>query len=262
MRVVPRPIVISDPAGTLGARRTTNTDVNSFLTRIPRRGVLPAVLALSLVLVGARPAWAHVEASAEGAQAGTGPVTVAFLAEAESATAGLVSAKTQLPEGVLPEWVSLASGPAGWTLAPTTDGYEIGGPDIGPGVDLEYAVTIGQLPPDTTELPFKTLLRYSDGREDAWIELPSASNPQPEKPAPTIAVASAPPGTTTAPGPPSAAASDVTSAAPTEAEDQAAPSSSQDDGTSTTGLVAATAVVMAALAGGVWFWRTRASRNP
>ena len=237
--------------------------VDSLLTRIPRRGVLPAVLALILLIVGAGPAWAHVEATAEGAQAGTGPVTVAFLAEAESTTAGIVSVKTQLLEGVLPEWVSLASGPAGWTLATTADGYEIGGPDIGPGVDLEFAITIGQLPPDITELPFKTLLRYSDGREDAWIELPSASNPQPERPAPTIAVAPAPPGTTTAPSSPSAPASDVTSAAPTETEtDQGAQASTQDDGTFSTGLVAVIAVVLAALAGGFWFWRARASRNP
>ena len=43
--------------------------------------------------MGLAPASAHVEASAEGAQAGTGPVTVAFVAEAESATAGIVGVK-------------------------------------------------------------------------------------------------------------------------------------------------------------------------
>ena len=237
--------------------------MDNLITRSSRRVAVTTAVALGLVLVGAGPASAHVEATAEGAQAGTGPVTVTFSAAAESTSAGIVSVKTQLPEGVLPEWVSLASGPAGWTLAPTADGYEIGGPDIGPGVDLEFAVTIGKLPLDITELPFKTLVRYSDGREDAWIELPSASNPEPEMPAPTIAVAPAPPGTTTGPSSSSAAASDATSApVPAGAEpDEAAQSLTQDDGTFPSGLVVVMALVLAALAAAAWFWRSRRPRS-
>ena len=65
-----------------------------------------------------------------------------------------------------------------------------GGDDIGPGVDLEYGITVEQLPRESTELPLRTLLRYSDGREDAWIELPTDANPDPEQPAPTITVGS------------------------------------------------------------------------
>ncbi len=220
------------------------------------------VIVLSFVLAGAGPASAHVEASAQGAQAGAGPVTVAFLAEAESTTAGILGAKTQLPATVLPEWVSLASGPAGWTLSATPDGYEVGGPDIGPGVDLEFSITIGQLPRDITELPLKTLLRYSDGREDAWIELPTPDNPQPENPAPIIAVAPAAPEATTpvpstsAPSPPSA---DSTPSA--EPQGEAAQSSTEDDSTTTGLIVVIVILVAAALAAGLWFWRSRASRG-
>lgn len=72
----------------------------------------------------------------------TSPITVT--AEAESSTADITSAKTQLPEGILPEWVSLASGPPGWALTPTKDGYEVGGPALEPRQDAVFSITIGQ----------------------------------------------------------------------------------------------------------------------
>lgn len=56
---------------------------------------------------------------------------------------------------------------AGWTLLPTPDGFLLGGPASGPGLDVEYSMTITRLPADSTELAFPTLQRYSDGREDA-----------------------------------------------------------------------------------------------
>ena len=219
---------------------------------------------LGLLFVGLAPASAHVEAAAEGAQAGTGPVTVSFLAEAESTTAGIVGVKTQLPSGIPPASVSLASGPPGWALTATPDGYQVSGPDIGPGVDLEYGITIEMLPRDTTELPFKTLLRYSDGREDAWIELPTDANPDPEQPAPAITVAPAPPApTTTAPSSPAAtttagspsAGADTPSAAPQEA----AAATAEDSSSATGWIVAGVVVVALALTGLLWFGRRRAS---
>lgn len=205
-----------------------------------------------------------MEATAEGAQAGTGPVTVAFLAEAESTTAGIVSAKVQLPAGLSPQSATLAAAPGGWALTPTSDGYEVAGPDIGPGVDLEYSVTIDRLPADATEFPFKTLLRYSDGVEDAWIELPTADNPEPENPAPTITVAPAPPGAASSSAPPSGSTGSSSPAAESSpSETQAVdsePAASVDDTGTSTGLVVAVAVVAAAaVAGGFWFWRSRKS---
>lgn len=218
-----------------------------------------ALAVFVVVLAGAGPAAAHVEASAEGAQAGTGPVVVDFLAEAESTTAGIVGVKVQLPAGISPDDVALAEGPTGWTLTPTADGYEASGPNIGPGVDLEYSITIAQLPPDATELPFKTLLRYSDGREDAWIELPTEGNPNPEQPAPTITVAPAPPAATTAPSSaaptPSADSPSNPSAEPVEAAETSA-----GDGGSTWWIVVVAIAAIAVLAGALWFWRSRSSR--
>lgn len=56
-----------------------------------------AVSTFGLLLVGHAPASTHLEATAEGAQAGTGPVPASGFAEAESTTPGIVGVKTQLP---------------------------------------------------------------------------------------------------------------------------------------------------------------------
>jgi hypothetical protein len=215
--------------------------------------LLPA--AFGLVLAAAAPASAHVEVTAEGAQAGTGPVTLNFSAESESATSGIASLKTQLPAGITAAGITLASGPTGWVLTPTADGYEIGGPPLEPGADAVYAVTVPQLPADATELVFPTLQRYADGDEDAWIEPVVDGAPEPEKPAPTLAVAPAPPqATTTAPS--SAAPSSEAAAPGTTA--QAATADADDDG-SDAGTIAIVAGVLAvgAIAGAAWWWRSR-----
>jgi hypothetical protein len=52
-----------------------------------------------LTLATAGTADAYIEVHAEGAQAGTGPVTLSFSAESESPTVGIVGVKTQLPAG-------------------------------------------------------------------------------------------------------------------------------------------------------------------
>lgn len=234
------------------------------LRRLGRRTALSGILVLGSVIAGTGSAGAHVEATAEGATAGTGPVTVDFFAEAESTTAGIVGVKVQLPTGITPGSVSLASGPSGWTLTPTADGYEAGGPDIGPGVDLEYGITVAQLPRDATELPFKLLLRYSDGQEDAWIELPSDSNPEPANPAPVVTVAPAPPVATSAPPSstaPSATAAPTATATPSSAATDGAESSDEDGSLSTGAVIGIVAVVLAALGGAAWFWRNRSSRR-
>lgn len=217
-----------------------------------------AALAAGLLLLGAAPASAHVEATADdGAQAGDGPVTVAFVAEAESSTAGIASTKTQLPAGVLPEWVSLAAGPPGWTLITTADGYEVGGAALAPGTNAEYTVSIGQLPADRTELTFKTLVRYTDGQEDAWIEDPTPGNPEPQHPAPVVTVApAAAPAATTAPS--SAPASSVpASSAPATPTTSAQAETASDDGTPGWAIALGVLAVALVLVGGLWVWRMR-----
>jgi Domain of unkown function (DUF1775) len=217
---------------------------------------------VGLLLISAGPAAAHIEVSAEGAQAGTGPVTLSFMAESESPSAGIVGVKTQLPAGITPADVSLAAGPEGWALTPTADGFELGGPALAPGLDAEYSVTVAQLPIDTTELAFPTLQRYSDGREDAWIEPVTDAVPDPDKPAPVLTVAPAPPGATTA-ATPSPTATDTATATPTTPTDTQTDEASDatDDGSSlaTIALIAGTLAVLGVAAGG-WFWRARRRR--
>lgn len=227
-----------------------------------RRVLLPMTAVLAFVVLGAAPASAHVEASSPGAQAGAGPVVVAFTVEAESPTAGITGVKTQLPAGLAPSSVSLASGPDGWVLSPTNDGYEIAGPAIATGVDAEFGITITQLPVDAAaQVPFKTLVRYSDGSEDAWIELPTADNPEPESPAPAIAVA---PAAVPAPSPAqtSATPSPSATAEPSaDAEVTAKPAAATDEESPSTGWVIGAIVAVAALAGAaLWFRRRQSGR--
>jgi Domain of unkown function (DUF1775) len=226
----------------------------------PRRSLATGVLAAALLAAGTGTAAAHVEVSASGATAGAGPVTVTFSAESESTSAGIAAMRTRLPEGITPADVSLASGPAGWALTPTADGFEVGGPALPAGEDAEYAITVARLPAGVTELAFPTLQRYADGREDAWIERPPAGAPEPESPAPVLTVA---PG---APAPATAPATGTTTSSATSARETAATATTpaaeeEDDGGVAAGwLVGLGVLVVAAVAGGLWVRRSRAGR--
>jgi cell division septation protein DedD len=233
-------------------------DVPHLLAQ-PTRLAVAVLLAACLLLVGARPAAAHVEATVSpGAQAGAGPVTVAFAAEAESPSAGIASVKTQLPAGMPPQDVSLATGPSGWALTPTPDGFEVGGAPLQPGTDADFSVSIRQLPADRTELPFKTLVRYTDGSEDAWIEEPTPGNPEPENPAPVITVApAAAPTSTAAPSSTPATSSPATSTPATTPQAQ----ESDDEGTPTWLIVLGVLAAVAVLAGGLFLARRSRTRT-
>jgi cell division septation protein DedD len=233
-------------------------DVPHLLAQ-PTRLAVAVLLAACLLLVGARPAAAHVEATVSpGAQAGAGPVTVAFAAEAESPSAGIASVKTQLPAGMPPQDVSLATGPSGWALTPTPDGFEVGGAPLQPGTDADFSVSIRQLPADRTELPLKTLVRYTDGTEDAWIEEPTPNNPDPENPAPIITVApAAAPTSAAAPSPTPATSSAATSAPATTPQAQ----ESDNEGTPTWLIVLGVLAAVAVLAGGLFLARRTRTRT-
>jgi uncharacterized protein YcnI len=198
-------------------------------------------------------AQAHIEVSAQSAQAGAGPVVVEFSAESESQTAGITGVKTQLPAGITPDQVSLAAGPSGWVLQPTADGFQIAGPAVPAGTDASYSITIAQLPATSTELVFKTLQRYADGREDAWIEEATDAVPDPAMPAPVLFVtpadpASSPTASRAAAPPTSSTPTPVATAPATSAADQ------RDDNSAlvAVGVVLALGVGAAAVAR-LWF---------
>jgi uncharacterized protein YcnI len=222
---------------------------------VPRRILTSGLLVVVLLAAGTGTAAAHVEVDAPGAVAGTGPVTITFTAESES-SAGITAMRTQLPAGITPTDVSLATGPAGWALTPTADGFEVAGPALPSGEDAEYAVAVARLPAGVTELVFPTVQRYADGSEDAWIERAVSGAPEPERPAPVLAVAPGAPAPATA-APPTPAPGSTTSAAPAPATTPAS-APAADDGVSGAWLVGGGVLLVAAVVAGLWLRRSRA----
>ena len=220
-----------------------------------RRTLATVLMGAVLLAAGTGTAAAHVEVSAEGAVAGTGPVTLAFSAASEAAS-GITAMRTQLPDGIQPADVTLAAGPPGWVLTPTAEGFDVGGPALPVGADAEYAVTLATLPPGVTELAFPTVQVYADGTEHAWIEQEVPGGPEPELPAPVLTVApGAPAPTTAAP----ATAMESTPAAPTASVPASA--AEADEGSGSGWLAAAAGVAaLAAVAGGLLHRRSRAGR--
>jgi uncharacterized protein YcnI len=142
--------------------------------------------ALILGATVATPAWAHVEVSADRPQAGARNVTLTFKGEAESRTAGITSERVVLPAGITPQDATLVRAPAGWKLAATQDGFTVAGRALPVGDDATFSVTIAQLPTDATELAFKTVETYADGKVSRWIEVPTAGDTEPDNPAPVL----------------------------------------------------------------------------
>ncbi|WP_433044417.1 DUF1775 domain-containing protein [Dactylosporangium sp. CS-033363] len=219
-------------------------------------GTLAATAAVSAaVLAGtALPASAHVAVKADKAQAGATDVTITFSAEAESSKAGIASVKVALPAGIAPADVSLASGPSGWALAADADGFTVSGTALATKKDAEYAVKVAKLPADATELAFKTLVTYTDGKVDRWIDAAGTDNPAPvlklapAAQAPTSAVSTVAP-TSEAAVPTTAAAAPVTTAADA-ANDEA-------DSSATPWIVLAVVVVVGLLAVLFFRWRRK-----
>ncbi|MEV7216384.1 DUF1775 domain-containing protein [Kitasatospora cineracea] len=208
---------------------------------IRHRRAVP-LLALGLVLGAAGTAAAHVEVGSPTAQALAVDAEVAFSAEGESSTAGIADVKVVLPAGLTPADLTLVKAPSGWALTRTAEGFTVAGPALAPGAAADWTVRFRQLP-DAASLVFKTLVDYSDGRTDRWIELPQGGA-EPQHPAPVLALAPAAPGaralptdgvTLSASVSPSVSPSPASaSAAPTVAAGAAA---GGEDGGGTTALV-------------------------
>jgi len=135
--------------------------------------------ALGGVLLLAAPAAAHTEIQLDNPTAGATNVTMSVSAEAESDKAGIASVAVQLPSGLTPSQISLVSAPAGWTLAPTADGYQVSGAALKTGVAADYQIKIAKLPDTPGVLTFKTVVTYANGDVDSWIGAPDATNPAP-----------------------------------------------------------------------------------
>jgi uncharacterized protein YcnI len=157
------------------------------VSRTCARGVAIGLAALALTAIAA-PALAHTEATIDNPQAGATNVVLTLDAQAESTSAGITSLDVTLPDGVTPAQVSIKAGPNGWTFTRTTQGFTVAGTALPVGTDARAALQIAQLPATATTLAFKTLVNYSDGAVDRWIEVPSTAAPNPPNPAPTVSL--------------------------------------------------------------------------
>ncbi|GAA4992524.1 DUF1775 domain-containing protein [Kitasatospora paranensis] len=233
-----------------------------------------AALAGALALAG--PAFAHVEVESATPQALAVDAVVSFNAEGESPTAGIKQVRVVLPAGLTSGDVSLVDAPKGWQLSAASDGYQVAGPALAPGKSAVYKIKVRQLP-DAKQLVFKSVVTYSDGQVDRWIELPQGGT-EPEHPASVLKLTAAAPGAkplpsggaaSPAPASPAASSSAPAAAAPVpdpSSAPAAAPSASPATGTasSSSGSAAATVAVVGLLVvaiAGVIVWRRRAARG-
>lgn len=140
-------------------------------TRLVRTAMVLAGAGLGLVLAG--PAGAHVEVSAEGAEPGDRDVVLIFTGQSESDTAGVVSLRVVLPDGIAAGEVSLVDAPPGWQLGVDEDpaGFTVAGPELPVGEAATVSVRVAQLPADAAVLEFRSLQTYADGRVDRFIDL-------------------------------------------------------------------------------------------
>lgn len=227
--------------------------------RAGRRAALAGAAALTTTLVLAAPAAAHAEVEADRPQALAQNVTLSFVSEAESDSAGFNKLRIVLPEGIAPGDVTLDEAPKGWKLTAADDGYTVGGPALKAGVDAEHKIKVRQLP-DTKELVFKTVETYGDGKISRWIELPTGGE-EPEEPAPVLKLKAAAPGAKPVnPSPTPSATPSTAETTPTATASQPDASASaadtaadEDDGMSSGALIGVIVVVLLVLGGGAWW---------
>lgn len=164
----------------------------------PRLAAVAGLAAAASLAVGA-PALAHTQASIDNPQAGAGNVVLTLNAEAESTTAGIKSLEVTLPAGIQPAQVSLTDAPGGWMFTRTAQGFTVAGSALAVGTPAKTSLRIAQLPATAQVLAFRTLVTYSDGKVDRWIEVPSTAAPDPPDPAPTVSLKPAAAAATSAP---------------------------------------------------------------
>ncbi|WP_329273308.1 DUF1775 domain-containing protein [Streptomyces pseudovenezuelae] len=168
-------------------------------TRAAGRPAAAGAAALTAVLTLADPASAHAEVEADIPRALARNLTLPFVSEAESDSAGFQRVRVVLPDGIAPGDVTLADAPRGWKRKATSDGYTVVGPALNTGTDAEHKVRIRRLP-DARQLVFKTVETYADGEISRWIELPTGGA-APEQLAPVLEVQGATEAAATSAGP-------------------------------------------------------------
>lgn len=213
-----------------------------------RAGLLTIVGTAAVVLGLAAPAAAHVEVSADKTQAGATIVTVTFSAESERDNAGISAVEVVRPTGLPAGSVTAGELPSGWALTTTSTGVRVSGKALAAGMDADFSLKLSQLPTDQSALVLKTLVSYSDGAVDRWIEIPVAGQPEPPYPAPIIELTGA---VSPAPSPSVATPSTAPTTGAASSSPAAAPETDKDGGN--TGLWVGVGAAVLLGAGGVLY---------
>jgi len=155
--------------------------------KLQRIAAVAAGAALAVGLL-AGPAWAHVQVTATPGSPGATNATLRITAAGESGTAGTSRLDVVADPAIPADQVTLASGPAGWTLTPgsaSDGGFTLSGPALAKGVEADVTLTVKQLP-NAPQVTFKVVQTYSDGQVVRWIELPGPDGAEPDNPAPIV----------------------------------------------------------------------------
>jgi hypothetical protein len=188
-------------------------------SRSVTRVAVVAAASLFAVLVTGAPALAHTKVTIDNPQAGAVNVKVSLVAEAENPAAGIALVRVVMPDGVDPATVRLVTGPPTWRLVPDGTAVSTAGQPLPKRTDAKIVFELPEIPRAAKSLAFKTVVTYTDGKSDRWIELPTSDNPNPDHPAPVVNLkAAAPlPSPTLQPSVPSEEPAPPTSEAPTTA---------------------------------------------
>jgi uncharacterized protein YcnI len=173
-----------------------------------RRAATVTALTASAVLAAAGAAFAHVtvhpESYAKGATDGTLTFRVPNEEDGASTTKVQVFFPTDHPVlgvlvGPIPGWTATTTTTRLKTPVTTDDGTITEAVSevtwtkgtIKPGQYQDFSVAFGQLPEDASELAFKTLQTYSDGKVARWIEEAQSGQEEPENPVPVLTLTTA-----------------------------------------------------------------------
>lgn len=189
-----------------------------------------ALAALTSVVVAAVPAFAHVTVHADTVTRG-GSAKITFRVPTEEDNASTTALRVALPRDTPIASVAVQPQP-GWSFRVTTaklakpiqtdDGpvttavteiawkADSAASAIKPGEFGEFSISAEPLP-KTTSLRFPALQTYSNGTVVRWIQVAAPGAPEPERPAPTLALS---PSGTTSPPPTTGGGSHAASSTP------------------------------------------------
>jgi uncharacterized protein YcnI len=165
---------------------TSPTPGEAGTTHTPRTAVAAvAALALALLVVVLAPgrAGAHVHSEEQPATAGS-PTPVTFSFDHGCDGEPTTYLRVQIPEGVTDV---VPQDPAGWTSTLAGDELRWDGGSVPSGQAAAFTATMVFTVADGTVVHFPTI-QGCPTKENAWIQVPSAAEPEPQYPAPQVVV--------------------------------------------------------------------------